>query len=286
MKLIIPLIVTRIFHVTLMTGEHCNISSIFHKYKGDTVQLLVHGITYNKYYWDHPYVSYMKSTRQSTVAVDLIGVGDSCKKSVSIDEDAYTLNQVIKELRTEYKFLHLIGHSNGANVAIKTQSVYGGADKLVVQGKGFERGPLVPYFDSIVGRYVIMDTTSEEFVKNNTFVFNLRPVMFYYWPEASVIAMMFKKVDSTMSSQQLRFSYDLGILKGYQQAQILGVKNIKIPVLLQMGEHDLVAPYDCKEKLYWNNAVLQKINNTGHVFNMHKTCRDTWKRMNSWLNQL
>src|SRR5262249_48040242 len=97
---------------------------------GKTVQLLLHGSTYARYYWDFPYqpehYSYVRAATKrgyATFNLDRIGNGASDHPNgnlVNMDANAFVVHQVVQALRagqvTSQSFAKVIvvGHSMGS----------------------------------------------------------------------------------------------------------------------------------------------------------------------------
>lgn len=114
-----------------------------------TVELLVHGATYARYYWDLPYqperYSHARAANQAghaTFAVDRLGVGESWhpfSTRVSYFSDAEVLAQVVQALRsgqlgTAFSKVVYVGHSFGSAVGLLVAGRYPGVDALVLTG--------------------------------------------------------------------------------------------------------------------------------------------------------
>lgn len=115
-----------------------------------SVQLLLHGFTYGKYYWDFPYqsenYSYVAAANQAgyaTLSIDRLGVGDSYhpfSTLANLENDASSVHQVIQALRsgmlggTAFQKVVLVGHSYGSQVAFVTTGRYQNVDALVITG--------------------------------------------------------------------------------------------------------------------------------------------------------
>ncbi|AHH95613.1 alpha/beta fold hydrolase [Kutzneria viridogrisea] len=109
-----------------------------------TVQLLLHGATYNSAYWDLPYqpdqYSYQRDMAVhglATFAMDEIGVGQSSRPLstlVSGTLQASVVHQVVTSLRTQFTRVVLVGHSAGSGIAMMEASTYNDVDGVVVTG--------------------------------------------------------------------------------------------------------------------------------------------------------
>jgi pimeloyl-ACP methyl ester carboxylesterase len=119
------------------------------------VQLLVHGATYNRSYWDFPfqpdhyaYVRYAHAAGYATLAIDRIGAGTSAHppgEDVTVHASANTLHQAIGMLRSgavsgadgrpiRFERIVVVGHSFGSNVAWTEAGTYGDVDGVVLTG--------------------------------------------------------------------------------------------------------------------------------------------------------
>lgn len=114
------------------------------------VQLLVHGGTYNRYYWDLPYdparYSYqrdMAAHGYATFAVDLLGSGRSSKPSslpLTISAQAESLHEIIGHLRAgrvegmRFGRVVIVGHSVGSGIVAAEASTYHDVDGVILTG--------------------------------------------------------------------------------------------------------------------------------------------------------
>lgn len=113
------------------------------------VQLLVHGYSYARHYWDFPYqpekYSYVRRANQAgyaTLAIDRIGDGASTHPPGAMlnwENAAKTVHQVVTALREGkvgpgFGKVILVGHSYGAVTSYLVAGKYGGVDAMIVQG--------------------------------------------------------------------------------------------------------------------------------------------------------
>lgn len=114
-----------------------------------TVQLLVHGYSYARYYWDFPYqpekYSYVRRANQAgyaTLAIDRIGDGESTHPpgtALTWDTAARTVHQVVTALRDgsigpAFDKVILVGHSYGGVTSYLEAGRYEDVDAMIVQG--------------------------------------------------------------------------------------------------------------------------------------------------------
>ena len=110
-----------------------------------TVDVLVHGASYNRSYWDWPdqsatysYVARTLASGRATFAYDRLGAGASShplSALVTTAADAYALHQVVASMRADgFASVDVVGHSFGSVVAIDEAASYRDVDKLAVTG--------------------------------------------------------------------------------------------------------------------------------------------------------
>jgi pimeloyl-ACP methyl ester carboxylesterase len=115
--------------------------------RGLPVQVLVHGYTLTRLYWDLPYgggrYSYVDSAIASgyaTFAIDRIGVGGSSKPpalAVTLDSNVWTLHEVVTAVRSgqvtgaPVTNVVLVGHSFGSAISVTEAGRFQDVDAVV-----------------------------------------------------------------------------------------------------------------------------------------------------------
>ncbi len=115
-----------------------------------SVQLLVHGGTYNRAYWDLPdapesysYQRDMAGEGRATFAVDRLGTGASTHPPsvpLLISLEARNLHEVVQHLRaghvggTAYEKVVIVGHSVGSGIVAAEAATYHDVDGVVLSG--------------------------------------------------------------------------------------------------------------------------------------------------------
>lgn len=133
-----------------VTGQSGLIAGTLCAPEGATkIQLLVHGLSYGRYYWDLPYdrdrYSYPKAANErgyATLAIDRLGIGRSwhpVSPLVNYDNNASAVHQVIQavrrgELGRRYEKVVLVGHSLGSVIAYNEAGTYQDVDAVVFTG--------------------------------------------------------------------------------------------------------------------------------------------------------
>jgi pimeloyl-ACP methyl ester carboxylesterase len=117
------------------------------------VDVMVHGGTYSRSYWDfptnYPQYSYVRRTlgeRRATFAYDRLGAGLSSRplsEQAGAAAEAFVLHQVVVWLRTEHGFpiVDVVGHSFGSMVAVAEAGAFQDVDALVLTGYLHASGP-------------------------------------------------------------------------------------------------------------------------------------------------
>ena len=249
---------------------------------GTTVQLLVHGATYNHTYWDFPgtftnpttysYARDAAAQGYPTFAIDQIGAGLSTKPEPStrldINVAAFVDHQAIQGLKdgsitgTRFGKVILVGHSQGSAAAWAEAITYPDADGLIATGlvhhaSAFLTGQFVPGFYPAIQdpRFQNLPPSSPYFGIDAGYVTTMPPgssppgiraLGFYdLGPNAdpAVIAADEASKDIVSATEQ----NSTGVLFG------TATLAIRVPVLIVMGDHDALfcgpsaqgVPFDC-----------------------------------------
>jgi pimeloyl-ACP methyl ester carboxylesterase len=123
-----------------------------------TVQVLLHGSTYDRSYWDFPYrpstYSYVRAATGdgfATLNVDRIGYGASShppSSQVNSETNAFVVHQLVGQLRNgrigRFDRVVTVGHSMGSFVALKEAAAYQDVDAVIATGMTHSTGPAVP----------------------------------------------------------------------------------------------------------------------------------------------
>lgn len=217
-----------------------------------TVQLLVHGATYNHLYWDFPYqperYSYQRDMARhgyATFAVDRLGAGRSSKPpSVTLiaSVEAASMHQVIRQLRAgqvarvHFDRVILVGHSTGSGVATLEAATYHDVDGVILTDTAHRVSPLEAVKGVTVYTYpVILDPQLRENGSDPLYITTrpgIRGPVFYAIDDADpqVIA-----TDEATKDQVSLLGF--GLVLGLGQ-EVPTSRGIDVPVLLGVGERD------------------------------------------------
>jgi hypothetical protein len=125
-----------------------------------TVQLLVHGVTYNHLYWNFPYgngyYSYVDAATAAgyaTFDIDRIGDGSSShppSADIDLNAGAVTLHDAVTALRSgavdghAFRHVILVGHSLGSIEAWIEDARYHDVDAIIITGALHAATPNLP----------------------------------------------------------------------------------------------------------------------------------------------
>lgn len=274
-----------------------------------TLQLLVHGATYDHRYWDGPKIngidySYARAmARRGHVlfAIDQLGAGASSKPNgdfFGLEEAASALHQVARVMRLlapgGCDKLAYVGHSNGAITAIYAQATYGDAAGLVSTGwvHGFRPAPVDPNDPALQA------ALAQPYVDLRPF----RPGLFYYAPgsasDPEVIAYDTANLASTMPRRQfldlIGIQIDIASRGPGGMTTLTKSQQVRVPVLVQAGDNDVIAPAFAAlapptERAFYPASPdfeLQLLANMGHAVNFHFARQPSWDGIDQWLQRV
>ncbi|MCY1075622.1 alpha/beta hydrolase [Archangium lansingense] len=286
----------REFPVRLANGQRYTVVGYLYyqgSLKNRPVQILSHGITYNHGYWDLPeidgrdysYARYMARRNYAVLALDLPGAGESERldgDALNLAESASALHQVARHLRATaqkntFEQLIYVGHSNGALISTFAQALYGDAQAVV--NTGWLNAPhTVPVDSSVL----------LEFLNQGPYITvpgEMRGALFYDPAHSNPELVAY---DNETADTVTRGQYgDLLTMMAYPQ--LIPAGDIRVPVMVQLGDNDLLAPasYAAAEARMYPRSCLvwvDTLNNTGHVFNGHYGKERGWAAIDLWLS--
>lgn len=275
--------------------------------KSSTVDVLLHGATYDRNYWDfsyqNPKYSYAHQAVQDGRTVffyDRLGNGKSSRldsTKVTMDADAYALHQVITYLRQHghYRTVNVVGHSFGSLIGLLEASKYTDIDRLVVTGSLQSAGPaLVNGLLQNVPASQVPQFANAGY-DNGWLVGKLGTKSAFYnvaTADPNVIAYD-ENHQGIASSTQLAEGRAQRVLPPHTNP----IGKVKTPVLLVTGEQDGLycgIALDCTnkqavldfEKPYYIQAQrldVLTIPDTGHDIHLQSNGSAATKKINKWL---
>ena len=217
---------------------------------GATVQLLVHGATYNRDYWDFGVVdgtrySYARDVAARgfpTFAMDEIGAGKSSRppsEKITIQAAAHVAHQMVQALRAgdlgdvSFGKVITVGHSLGSVVVWEEAILYGDADGVIVTGAAHA---LTNAFLNLNAFY---PASSDPLFSDQsldpgylTTVPGIRAEAFYDAPDADP-----EVIARDEQLKDLVAGPELGT--GLPVVTSAATRAIQVPVLTILGDHDL-----------------------------------------------
>jgi pimeloyl-ACP methyl ester carboxylesterase len=278
--------------------------------KNRTLQVLVHGFSYNHTYWDtkrindvdYSYAQFMANQGFDVLALDLLGTGASSVPDgdlIHINESASALAQVLTSLRSKknnpinegFQNIALVGHSVGTVTAVFTLGMHPDAAEVLV-ATGWSYAPhevlLNPIFvgQALGGANSYIRFPSEE-----------RERLFYFSKSADLDVIAFDNAHLADQFPRGILSQGLPLLQALALGDLEQIKlfsrvdQVAVPVLIQLGEFDLlIAPPrfpDLERGLYAGSSdvTLQILESMGHSFNLHENNTQSWTRIDQWIKQ-
>ena len=277
--------------------------------RANTVQLLIHGATYGKSYWDWPqqrysYVRAALAAGYSTLAVDRLGVGESSRPASELVDgatNAFVLHQWVGALRGGtlrhggFRRVVSVGHSLGSALAVEEAGTYHDVDAIVLSGFLHSTGPGVApvgaaLYPAAFDPKFAGTITDQGYLTTQP---GLRSV-FYWLPGADpdVIA-----EDETLKEPMSAAEFP-GLNTGvYNPPGTNPSSAVDVPVLLATGSRDSLfcgGQVTCKstsqvranETPYWPNAPrfdVALIPLSGHDVNLHRTAPVFFVASQAWI---
>ncbi|WP_437682147.1 alpha/beta hydrolase [Sorangium sp. So ce131] len=285
------------FPVTLSDGNTYSIAGRLYylgSYRNKTLQVAIHGASYNHAYWDAPtvdghpysYARFMALLNYAVLAIDQIGSGESSRPAgdfVTLQEVGSGVHQVLESLRGNgnplrhaFDEIVLVGHSLGSITATYVQGAYGDADALVTTGMGHVPvpTPFPPELLAVLLQQPYFAIPPEA-----------RAALFYnpLLADPDVIALdgaeLLDEMPRGLATSVLPFQYDPAVTL---------VDQVTSPVLVQLGELDPVAPGSTAdlEDDAWTSAsdvTVQVLPAMGHDFNLHLHNFLSWIPIHGWI---
>jgi pimeloyl-ACP methyl ester carboxylesterase len=285
----------REFPVRLANGQSYTVVGYLY-YEGSLenrpVQLLSHGITYNHGYWDLPelngqdysYARYMARQHYAVLALDLPGAGESDRldgDALNLAESASALHQVARHLRATaekntFETLIYVGHSNGALISTFAQAQYGDAQAVVNTG-----WLNTPHSVPVDGDVLVELLNQGPYIRIPG---EMRSALFYDAAHADPELVAY---DNEVADTVTRGQFG-DLLTMLASPQLIPAGDIRVPVMVQLGDMDLVASAayaEAEAKMYPHapSVWVDTLANTGHVFNGHYGKERGWAAIDLWL---
>ncbi|MCH5583961.1 alpha/beta hydrolase [Shimazuella sp. AN120528] len=281
-----------------------------------TIQLLLHGITYDHNYWDFPgfdgqysYVDAAIKSGYATLNIDRIGSGKSSHPlSTSIDmaSDAWVAHQLVQALRggkvvgpngsIAFSKVIEVGHSYGSHISMEEATRYQDVDGIILTDpvRGFQSSTLEKV-ELTLNLYPASLDPKFGLLGQDLGYLTTRPNTRYQ------SFMKPGEVDSAVIDQDEKLKQTLTTTEITSLLVSLNtVQDIRVPVLLVMGEKDYLfcgSEADCStpesvtniEKPYLGPNVpsidAYVLNSAGHDINFMKNNQDWFTYALNWTDQ-
>ncbi len=272
--------------------------------KLSTLQILVHGWTYNHTYWDpygaakpgRSYARFMAKKGYVVLALDLLGAGASSAPDgakLNFTENTSSLVQVLASIRSQKRLkknpirhIALVGHSGGTILSVLTAGTAPPlADFLIATGWSYAQHQV--FSQDIIDDHLLQTPYIH-------FSSDLRTEQFYYTPNAKPRQIAFDNKQLADRFPNGALTEGLPLLKALDRGKIDIIKavslvdKVKVPVLVQMGDMDVIAKPSIpeNEKVLYSGSpevTVQVLENIGHSLNLHNDRKTGWRKINRWL---
>jgi pimeloyl-ACP methyl ester carboxylesterase len=287
-------------------GVLCSRGSIRHR----TVQVVLHGSTYNHLYWDWPfepeiysYVRWATAAGYAVLDLDRIGIGQSDHPpaaAVDIASNAHVVHQIVQALRggvlvvpslgrIRADRVALVGHSLGSVISIQEAATFADVDGVVLTGLSHTVTPaLGQAFAALYPANLDPRFAGRNIPDGYLTTLPGHRTIFYQAPyfDPRVLALDEQTKETTTVAELNTALPALGLSSG-----------IHVPVLVVVGDFDLAfcnAP-SCtasgslatEPTFYPPDACAEAvaIPAAGHVLNLHYTAPLTYATVLAWLDR-
>jgi len=271
------------------------------------VDVLVHGATYNRSYWDWPqdsptysYVSRTLEAGRATFAYDQLGSGQSSyplSTTLTPEVEAYAMHQAVQWVRGQgYAQITAVGHSFGSITVIHEAATYNDVDRVVVTGLLHANG-----LNALVGTTEFYPAALDpEFIGTITdpgyltTVPNSRGSLFYDSSTANPAVISYDEAHKDVVSATY---FGLGLTEFEVPAGLNIAAGVTVPVLTISGQEDAITcglTLDCtnsaqvasNEAAYYTGApslTTDTVPDTGHDINLHPSAPSSFATINNWI---
>ncbi len=272
--------------------------------KLSTLQVLVHGWTYNHTYWDpygaakqgRSYARFMAKKGYVVLALDLLGTGESSEPNgemLNFTENVGSLIQILTQIRSQQhlqnhsiQHIALVGHSGGTILSVLTAGTIPNiADFLIATGWSYVPHEVFPQ------EIIDAALTQTPYIR---FPSELRTALFYYTPTAKPRQIAFDNSHLADQFPHGALAQGVPILEALENGNIELIKafslvdQVKVPVLVQLGDMDVIAKPvlpEAEEEFYAGSpdVTVQVLENIGHSLNLHINRKTGWRNIHRWL---
>lgn len=285
-------------HLSMKLGGKCGLLP------PKTLQVLLHGGTYDHEYWDGPqingerysYADYMTERCYAVLALDMLGAGASSAPPgdlADLAESASALEQVLTQVRSVgpcwdplFEKIALVGHSMGTITSVYTLGSYGPvADALVATGWAHAPRiiPIDPeaFAEPLQQPYVVIPPP-------------VRALLFYYPPTSDPDVIAYDNANMVsglprglmLDVLDMMTALAIGDPEGINGLSL--VDQVEVPVLSQLGQYDILASADvaAAESAFYSSSpdvTVKVLPDVGHDLNLHLDRTAGWAQIDAWI---
>lgn len=281
---------------------------------GKTIQMLVHGATYDHNYWNWPlspqkysYVRQATDAGYATFAIDRIGVGNSdhpLSTLVTLQANAYVDHQLVLDLRrgivggTSFAKVILVGHSLGSEVSLYQQATYADANALILLGFSHQLNAV--FFAAHVADFYPA-ALDPKFADGNF------PGIYLTSVPGTRAANWYNVADADPNVIALDENLKQTLTDGEEVTSLIGFdptisQAVHVPVLLAIGQDDNDLCADSNHSACASAATFLSLEEpdfstsgtcleafvlpySGHVINLHRNAHDWFETAANWANR-
>lgn len=272
-----------------------------------TVQLLVHGATYNHTYFDfgvvngtnYSYVDAALGAGYAVLAIDRLGDGQSshpASTDLTFPHTIFTLHEVVQDLRRGavgpgFDRVMYVGHSFGSAYGVDEAATYSDLDALILTGYGHAISPTYSALGTADSYPAVSDALFADRGLDSGYLTSVpgtRAAQHYYGPGADP--------DVIARDEATKDLLSLSELTSRPNTSLL-TPDIRVPVLLLDGDHDVhycaADADDCssqtvfasEESPFFSAAACLHtflVPNTGHDLALHRSAPISDAMMLRW----
>lgn len=278
-----------------------------------TLQILLHGASFNRKYWDFPlrprrysYVRHANAAGFATLAIDRLGTGDSDRpppELVTVHASASTVHQIVVAVRggehrdddgrrVRFDNIVLVGNSFGSNIAWTEAGIHGDVDGLILTGISHDPEPPGAPLTQLYAYPANLDPKFSGLGLPDGYITTLpglRGEMFFHLPGTAPAVL---PVD-----EALKDTLPVGMLFDQFTTYAL-TQNIHVPVLNVVGDFDTLSCQlpSCTESgsianegsNYPEDACYRQliVPNSGHALNLHRNAPRWYRRAQRWVERV
>lgn len=280
--------------------------------RSSTLQILLHGASFNRHYWDFPYqpghysyVHHANAAGFTTLAIDRLGTGESDRpppEIVTVHASAATIHQVVAAVRSgehrdaahrrlRFGRIVLVGNSFGSNISWTEAALYDDVDGLVLTGISHDPNPPGALLTQIYAYPAELDPKFAGAGLASGYITTLpgkRGEMFFHLPNTS---------DTVLAiDEALKDTLPVGML--FDQFTTYDLTHgIHVPVLNVVGDFDTLSCQlpSCTEsgsmenegENYPADACYTQIivPNAGHALNLHRNAPRWYRQTQRWIHR-